>query len=108
MNQLERKAVNFSTLPLTEAQREIWYGAQMSYAVSCSINQSALLKRRWPLGLERLTRALERLVERHEALRVTFEPNGNGQRVHPHMMVDVPMVDLSHFGSETGGEELQR
>jgi len=106
MSQLEQNP-GIMTLPLTEAQREIWYGAQMSDAVSCSFNQSAWLRLRGAFDLDRLTRSWQRLVDRHEALRATFEPNGDEQRIHPTMMIEIPFVDLSRLGTEEREQGLQ-
>ncbi len=95
-------------LPLTEAQREIWYGAQLSDEVSCSFNQSAMLKLRGPLDQSRLEQSFAWLVQRHEALRVTFSPTGEEQRVHAGMPVEIPFVDLSALAPDLRQKELNR
>jgi amino acid adenylation domain-containing protein len=96
------------TLPLTEAQREIWLGAQVSDEVSCSFNQSVLVQVRGPLDQQRLTETMQWLVNRHEALRVTFAPSGAEQRLHGSMPVEVHFVDLTSTPHDSSQEELNR
>jgi amino acid adenylation domain-containing protein len=96
------------TLPLTEAQREIWLGAQVSDEVSCSFNQSVLLRLRGPLDAQHLIDTFQWLVKRHEALRVTFGSSGEEQTVHASMPVEIEFVDLSQIPVEAGKQEIDR
>ncbi|MDB6066124.1 MAG: non-ribosomal peptide synthetase [Pedosphaera sp.] len=96
------------TVPLTEAQREIWYAAQMSETISCSFNVSIRTNLRGSLNVPRLWRSLCWLVERHEALRITFSSNGEVQHVHAVMPVQMPLVDLSALPPESRQLELHR
>lgn len=108
MSQLERTSSGIKTLPLTEAQREIWYGAQMSEGAACSFNQSGVINLRGPLDLPRLERAWRRLVQRHEALRATFSSGGETQQLHPEMSVKMAVADLSALNAEARREKLER
>jgi hypothetical protein len=96
---LDRKALpvpqTHKSLPLTEAQREIWYAAQMSEASSCAFNLSAMVRLRGALELARLSHSVRWLSERHEALRVTFAPTGQAQQVHPTLSNELAVIDLS-------------
>ena len=58
-------------IPLTDAQREIWFATQMGAAVSAAYNESCTLRLRGPLRVDALRRAIQQLVERHEALQRT-------------------------------------
>ena len=98
---LDRKALPvpqpLRSLPLTEAQRELWYAAQMSEGASCAYNLSVLTRLRGPLEVKRLGEALRWLSQRHEALRLTFAPGGELQHIHPVGARDLPLVDLSQL-----------
>jgi len=96
------------TLPLTDAQREIWFGAQVSKEVSCSFNQSVILNLHGPLDCPRLTQTLEWLVNRHEALRVTFTESGDGQKLHPTVPMNMSFEDLSAISPQMRDEQFRR
>ena len=95
-------------LPLTEAQREIWYAAQMSDGMSCSFNQSVTFRLRGDLDANRLLRGLHQLAERHEALRMTFSRDGSAQQIHPPIAVPVPVSDLAPLPAATRQEILRQ
>ncbi|MES2695945.1 MAG: condensation domain-containing protein, partial [Verrucomicrobiota bacterium] len=69
------------TLPLSEAQREMWFASQMSEGASLAYNESMTLKLSGKLDLEALRRALRALVARHEALRTRIGATGETQRI---------------------------
>ncbi len=97
-------------MPLTESQRELWFASQMGEAASSAYNECRLLHLEGPLQADALRLALQRLVERHEALRTTFAPGGDEQRILPKMEVDLPFVDWSHLQpaeQELGLDQLQ-
>ncbi len=85
--------------PLTEAQMEIWYASQMSPEASCAYNESYLVHFHGIIHSEHLRSAWERLIGRHEALRVTFDPEGRHQMAHA--MVSTPM-QLRDFAAMSG------
>src|SRR5260370_4680027 len=95
------------TIPLTEGQKEIWFASQMSDAASCAFNESRLLRVRGPLRLESVRVALQHLVHRHEALRTTFSPTGDSQRIHRTLKLDVPLVDLSKLMADGRARNLE-
>src|ERR1051326_7492603 len=96
------------TLPVTEAQLEIWYGSQLSEEVSCSFNQSVVLNLRGQLDFLRLKESFEWLVKRHEALRATFGPGWELHHVHSSMPVEIPYVDLASLGPEARDDAVRR
>ncbi|HXT39726.1 MAG TPA: amino acid adenylation domain-containing protein [Candidatus Angelobacter sp.] len=83
------------TVPLTDAQREIWFAAQMGPAVSAAYNESCALQLRGSLQLEVLRRAIDHLTERHEALRASFAPTGDVQKIADSVRIEVSPVDFS-------------
>jgi amino acid adenylation domain-containing protein len=102
----EQEGPVIKTLPLTEAQREIWYGSQMSDEVSCSFNQSVFLRLNGELDEPSLLKSLRWLVNRHEALRATFAPSGDSQHLHAAMPMALPREDFSGAEPETARKKL--
>ena len=88
------------TVPVTESQRELWLASQMSDVASCAYSECRLLHLRGPLKAEALRAALQQLVNRHEALRTTFDSAGESQHIHPALKLDVPVVDLTELEAE--------
>ncbi len=81
--------------PLTEAQSGLWVlGATDDNALR-AYQESTTLEFRGPLDTDALQRALQAAVNRHEALRALVQPEGESQIVHPEMIVNVPLIDLS-------------
>ncbi len=68
-------------IPLTDAQREVWYACQLGPAASAAYNESITLRLEGALNPDALRRAVGALVGRHEALRTTFTPSGDVQRI---------------------------
>src|SRR5207244_3156033 len=78
-------------------QREIWFATQMGSAVSTAYNESCTLHLRGPLRVEDLRQAIQCLIGRHEALRTTFSPSGDLQRIAGAGRLDVPLADFSEL-----------
>jgi glutamate-1-semialdehyde aminotransferase/acyl carrier protein len=90
-------------LPLTDDQRELWELAHFSDTSSLALNLAVGLKLRGPLDRPALERAIEQLIDRHEALRVTFDLGGEGQTVGPPRPAEIAWTDLS--GKEADAAE---
>ncbi len=102
----QRQPEAAQTVPLTEAQKEIWFAAQLGEAASCAFNESYLLHVRGRLDLTALCKALQRLVDRHEALRTTIGPAGDVQHIHARMTIGIPVMDLSLLPENVRTEQL--
>ncbi|RAP57228.1 non-ribosomal peptide synthetase [Oleiagrimonas sp. MCCC 1A03011] len=89
-----RKVVREARIPLSFAQRGLWFLAQMDGA-SAAYNIPFELSLRGPLDTRALRRALDRILERHEALRTTFTLlNGEPvQRVEPAEAHGFPLIE---------------
>jgi amino acid adenylation domain-containing protein len=81
--------------PLTESQMEVWLSASLGDESSCSFNESFALHLRGPLNRAALQKAMQVLVDRHDALRIAFDPDGRHFRVRDSLVLDVPLIDLS-------------
>ncbi len=82
---------------LSHAQRRLWLLAQMTPEASAAYNIPLHQLLEGPLDADRLERAIQRLVERHESLRTTFamidgEPR---QIVHASRTIPLQRIDLS-------------
>ena len=93
--------------PLTESQREIWLASQMGEAASCVYNECRLLHLRGPLQAGVLRNALQKLLARHEALRTTFAPGGEVQRIYGTVKVDIPLADWSKLETAESALRLE-
>ncbi len=83
------------TAPATESQTEIWASVQMGSEANCAYNESQTLRLRGVLAVESLRSALQQLVLRHEALRMTISPDGTTLCIAESLVLEVPAIDLS-------------
>ncbi|SOS20803.1 non-ribosomal peptide synthetase [Pseudomonas cerasi] len=80
-------------VPLSSAQQRIWFMAQMEDANS-AYNISLGLKLSGPLDSRALTRALERIVARHDSLRSRFSQEDDNAWVQAAPVNEVPVISL--------------
>ena len=65
------------TKPITEAQKEIWIASQLGPEACCAFNLCYEFNIRGQLQLPSLHTALQKLIARHDALRLTFIQDGS-------------------------------
>lgn len=82
-------------VPLTEGQKQLWTLAQMDPEASRAYNESMALHLRGPLNVSALRTAMQLLVNRHDALRTTFDPAADQQVIANSMTVEIPLLDVS-------------
>lgn len=90
---------------LTESQQEIWMTHQLGDLPAASFNESTSVRLAGPLNTDALHDALERLVARHDALRLRFARDGATFQAAPAERPDLPLIDLS---GETDPEQALR
>jgi amino acid adenylation domain-containing protein len=90
-----------STLP----QRGIYFSSRLSDHLSACYNESMTLYIQGTVSAPKLTRAIERLVQRHDALRGSFDESGMVMRIAP-LVVHVPVTDLSTISDPATQEHL--
>ncbi len=96
--------------PLTSSQLQIWMieylrGAQLTYTIPMEFHITGAL------DVDALRRSLQRIVQRHDALRVTVEVTDAGepvQIVHDSIEFDVPFTDLSGAEDASAEQEIRR
>ncbi|MEA1081856.1 non-ribosomal peptide synthetase [Marinobacter qingdaonensis] len=64
------------TIVSTESQREVWLAAQFGDEASAAFNESVFINLKGPVNLMALTRALDALWQRHQAMRGCFSNDG--------------------------------
>lgn len=82
-------------IPLTPFQSDIWVTSQLGDEASRAFNESIVLELQGMLEVKAMNKAIREVVNRHEALRTTFSPDGNHQRVHPLVKMDTVFFDFS-------------
>ena len=82
-------------IPLTAAQKELWFLAQMGDEVSRAYNESRSVHLRGTGNLLAVRKAVQEIINRHEALRTTFSPEGDNQLIHSTLTIDIPLSDFS-------------
>ncbi|MBF2007873.1 MAG: amino acid adenylation domain-containing protein [Chlorogloeopsis fritschii C42_A2020_084] len=82
-------------VPLTEAQKELWFLAQIGDKASRAYNESRYIHLRGAFNLSAVHKAIQEIINRHEALRTTFSPQGDYQIIHPTFTIDIPVSDFS-------------
>lgn len=97
-----------SEVPLTAAQKEIWFATQMSDASSCAFNDAVHVKIHGALNVEAMRRAIQAIVNRHDALRTTFKSSGEYQQSSPHQLIEVQLVDMSTLRDDERAAELAK
>src|SRR5690606_24238389 len=78
----------------TEPQREIWLADQLGSDASLSFNLSVSLRLHGRLDRGALLRALQCLVDRHESLRASFDPQGERLCIRKPLPFTVVETDL--------------
>ena len=87
-------------LPLAEAQSGLWVLGQTDPDALRAYYEFTTLEWRGPLDVAGLQRAVQAAVDRHEALRTTIRPDGEAQVVHPHLAIEMPLLDLCGYGPD--------
>lgn len=85
--------------PLTEAQKQLWVLAQMSEEGAIAYNESVSLQLQGSLDLEVMHQAVQKVVNRHEALRTIVSSQGDFQQILPFVKIDVPVINFSNLDS---------
>src|SRR6185503_10564916 len=64
------------TCALTPAQRQVWVHTRLGREASLAYNEMLVLRLRGALDGDALRAAVQGMVDRHESLRTTFDPDG--------------------------------
>ncbi len=96
-------------VPITEAQREIYFAAALGDEMNCAFNESVTLRLRGDVDEKQLQRAVESGFGRHDALRSRISEDGESILIAPAFKGEVRHVDLlaSFATSESREKALQ-
>jgi hypothetical protein len=92
-----------STIP----QLGIFASSCLSKNLSASYNESMTVRFTGAISQEKIARAIDRLVERHDALRSSFNESGRTMRIKPQLKIALHVSDLSVSESSKGALEQQ-
>jgi amino acid adenylation domain-containing protein len=94
---------------LSYAQQRLWFLNQMTPG-STAYNIPSAMRLRGTLDVPALTRALNEIIRRHEALRTTFEVTESEpvQVIAPALALTIPLVELVAVDASEREAELQR
>jgi amino acid adenylation domain-containing protein len=87
-------------IPLTESQQEVWLVCQQSPTASSACNETWTLQLEGSLHLAALRQAIQTIVDRHDALRSTFNPTDESVTIALTLQLDVPVTDLSTLSDQ--------
>ncbi len=87
------------TVPLTEAQKQLWVLAELEESGSLAYNISISLQLRGQFRSSLMKQAIQKVVARHEALRTTISSQGDCQQIWASHEIEVPLIDFSHLES---------
>jgi len=99
-------SARLETLKATLPQHGIYSSSQFSNQLSASYNESITLRFTGVISVPKLTRALERLAERHEALRTSFDREGLFMNMASVLRIQVPITDFSMYGEQEREKRL--
>ena len=93
-----------STIP----QVGIFASACLSRNLSASYNESMTVRFTGIVSAEKMARAIDRLVERHDALRASFDETGRTMKINPKLKIDLPVLDFSKDTADGPAEQEER
>ena len=89
------------SIRVTDDQEEIWMASHLGPEASATYHESCLIHIDGAVDQSILAYALQELVNRHDALRVTFASDGTAQTIAPERSQHLDVVALDeHVGSE--------
>jgi amino acid adenylation domain-containing protein len=94
-------------VPLTEAQREIWYATHRGDAASSVFNETFRVELDGELDADAFRRSVRALVRRHEALRLSISADGENQVISPFVEAQVADIDLRNVEPTQQEKQVQ-
>ncbi len=93
-------------VPTTEPQREIWLADQYGPEASLAFNLSVSLRLHGRVNVQAMAAAVQALVDRHDALRANFGPDGETLCVREKCTTDLPVTDLTGLSGAQHGDAV--
>lgn len=82
---------------LTKAQKQLWASAKINQSgAAIAYNESVRLELKGSLQIDAMYQAVQQLIERHEALRIIIDSQGETQEILPNWTIEIPYLDFDH------------
>lgn len=94
------------TAPTTQAQQEIWHCSQLGKEANLAFNISYSLSLQGNLNIELFKKSISYVIQRHEALRINFSPDGKQLLIYPSLNIDIPVINLTHYSAQEQENQL--
>lgn len=108
-NPFENPEEVFVKLQTTPSQQEIFSNIIIGgHEANCSYNESVSLVLSGPFHFRHFELSVQELIKRHESLRSRFSPDGLSAIIADKLVIDVPLIDLSHLNAEVQNKEVQK
>jgi len=91
---VDRGPLKETKIPLTKVQKELWFLSRLGDEESVAYTETLVFRMKGSFNLMGMRRALQKVVDRHDALR-TISIDEDYQQILPHMQIEVPLIDLS-------------
>ncbi|MEK6278976.1 MAG: aminotransferase class III-fold pyridoxal phosphate-dependent enzyme [Acidobacteriota bacterium] len=88
---------DFRTVALTEAQKGLLALMKTGDDALRAYNESSTMRLHGPFDPALMIDAFQKVIDRHEALRSTFNLEDNHQRIYANLRAEVPLEDFSTF-----------
>jgi len=103
-----RDEVIEKTILINEAQREVWLSCTIGGdPASLAYNESVSLDLKGIFDYNAFEKALNKVVERHEALRSAVSPNGSYFMIYENFRFKMEFTDLSAYSMEEQQDHLE-
>ncbi|MDH3716819.1 MAG: aminotransferase class III-fold pyridoxal phosphate-dependent enzyme, partial [Planctomycetota bacterium] len=93
-------------MALTASQEEIWLASQLGPEASCAFNLCFRFDIHGALDPAALHAAIQRLIARHDALRLTFSTDGAFMSFADELKIDVPLLELPEAETQAFRDRL--
>ncbi|MEA5627146.1 non-ribosomal peptide synthetase [Nostoc sp. UHCC 0251] len=93
---------------LSEAQKQLWVLAQIGDDGSLAYNVSATAELKGEFQLEAMRQAMQKLVNRHEALRTGISSEGDFQYILPNLEVEIPLINFCYLNEEERQSQVDK
>lgn len=93
-------------VPMTVPQKGLWLSSKLCSELSCAYNESITLHVAGDVEIAWLEQAVTALVQRHDALRATFSPDGSVMTISPNTAFELRRIDLSSMDASRARAEF--
>lgn len=93
-----------STIP----QRGIYFSSRLSNRLSAAYNESVTVMIEGLVDAKKLCNVVNRLVQRHDALRASFDSSGEKTEIKTDVQIEIRQIDIAHLEGSSKKEALQK